>query len=275
MSSHPAPTPAQIGGNETDAARAVIAWTEEEALRHGEIGLRDGYTDQEVLDLYTLGHSNLNFDKWPEPADDESAFVAATEELHDETRQMQHRQKLMREWPASIIERANDIVDKELEALRPIAKQNDQLTLREKVVKLYKLKYPEPKSTTHVTIWIKPPPEVAIKSLIQVSEAVPATRPDTSNSAQKNLRLSTPFDDLDAALRDLINYEIMYQAPGLKLFSPVCEEGRSWKYQLANPNSTSLIKPASTKIGNETAYVEMTKTISMPGGPTAILTQVR
>ena len=152
----------------TVTVQNVVAWTQEEAFRTGEIGFDIGFADMHDI-AQSFSHEDINAEKWPDPAEDDSFLVHAAMELHDSVRQMQHHQHLMDRNP-EIVAAAVSAVDRQLTGSRGVGRPKKNQSLREKVVELSNRRNPRRKAN-YMTVWVKPVRTGGFKQMLEVQRS--------------------------------------------------------------------------------------------------------
>ena len=249
MNSPASPLEKSLPGGRPLTMRDVILWQQEQAQHRGELGFTTNFPDPStIFQPFTINASS----EGELPAEDDAAPMAAIQEIHRATVQLQQRKIIMDGAQPLLVKTEMDVTRKLLAEGVPKQELQDK-GLRQKIVQLVELKQPPPKA-----------------NFVGVVVSVASTIQGQIHMLEVNLPLKACVAEIYALLGEVV--KALLSEKGLSY-----EGGGIWKYQLIDYNRSRLLMNKSLPIGTDLDYKKMLQQVlkvSDGKAPVAVLTQV-
>ena len=249
MNSPASPLEKNLPGGRPLTMRDVVLWQQEQAQHRGELGFTTNFADPSTIFKPFNTNASSEDDL---PAEDDAALIAAMQETHRATVQLQQR-KIIMDGAQPLLAKTETDVTRKLLAEGVALQELQNKGLRQKIVQLVELKKPPPKA-----------------NFVSVVVSVASTIKGQSHMLEINLPLKACVEEIYALLDQVI--KVLLSEKGLSY-----ERGGIWKYQLIDHNRSRLLMDKSLPIGTDLDYKKMLQQVSKVSdgkAPVAVLTQV-
>lgn len=248
----PVPAGTRSGPNLT--MRDIVKWKQEEAFSLGEIGFHTNFPNpSDIFKPIKISTDPSDEAQSPTDINNDAAMKAAMLGLHRQITGLQQRKQVMDANKALVSKTELDVTRKLRAAGVPEERLGHETTLRQKVVNLVRLKFPEPEPN-FITVYVEP-----------------STSKGRSQTLEINLPLEASITEVYALLGEVV--VAMLSSKGFTY-----ERGGAWKYQLVDRSRCQLLLNESLPLETDSDYGGMLQRISRNGGqnaPVAVLMQVR